>query len=555
MPHHTQGAGRASSHGVVGARGLPASLTSTMEAARPRAGFGNLSSIVDHLLVGLAEVDLRGRVLAANERFCRFAGAASEARALEMGRILHAQDVPTFQRAIARLAAGGDAFVQEARLAATDGRLSWVEISASPLADERGVRSAALVMKNITRHKEVEARAIESQRRFLQVADAAPVFIWTSGTDRQRRHTWVNARWTNFRGRPVEAELGSGWTQGVHPDDLAGCLAAYCSAFDRRSAFTSEYRLRRHDGEYGWRLDSGAPMHDDAGRFIGYVGSSIDISDRKAEERERERLLAAERAARSDAERANRLKEEFLSILSHELRTPLNAVLGWVHLLRTSMHSDEQLDRGLNVIERNARMQSRMVDDLLDMGGVIAGKMRLERRRVPIARVVIGAAESLQPAFIEKGVTLRRPTETDVGEVDGDPSRLHQIVWNLLSNALKFTPAGGRVEIELHRCNPEVRIIVRDNGPGIDAAFLPFVFERFRQGDPSTRRSHGGLGIGLALVKSLTELHGGCVAASSDGLGCGATFVVSLPLSSGPGAEPPRPEVAYGTPLEGSYGS
>ena len=550
MPEQSPQTVGVSSNGPAAARGLRAT-------PGPTPGLGNLSAVINQFLVGLAEVDLRGRVLAANDRFCRLAErepGAAPGEGLHMRNVLDPQDLPAYERGMAQLAAGGGAFVQEARLASRHRRASWVEITASPLPAEVGARSAALVVADITSRKQTEAGAMERQRRFREVADAAPVLIWTSGADRQRRHTWVNARWTSFRGRSIEAELGSGWTQGVHPDDLGACLADYAAAFDGRAAFTSEYRLRRRDGEYRWRLDSGVPLHDDDGQFAGYVGSSVDISERKAADRERERLLQAERAARSDAERANQLKDEFLSILSHELRTPLNAVLGWVHLLRTSMHSEGQLEQGLSVIERNARLQSRMVDDLLDMGGVLAGKMRLDRRRVPVARVVEGVAESLQLAFSAKSVTLRRAVPTDAGDVDGDPSRLHQIVWNLLSNALKFTPAGGLVDIELQRGDADVSIIVRDNGLGIEPAFLPFVFERFRQGDPSTRRPHGGLGIGLALVKSLAELHGGRASASSAGPGSGATFTVTLPLFGRP-ADPPGSDAACGTRLESAYGN
>jgi PAS domain S-box-containing protein len=391
-------------------------------------------------------------------------------------------------------------------------------------------QSAALVVSDISGRKRVEARARETERRFREVADAAPVFIWTSGTDRRRQHTWVNAHWAQFRGRPLEDELGSGWTTGLHPDDAAACLEMYSSAFDRRRPLTAEYRLKRQDGAYRWLLDTGTPMHDEHGQFLGYVGSSVDITERKTSEGEREALLSAERRARAEAEQANRLKDEFLSILSHELRTPLNAVLGWVHLLRTSIDADSHLDRGLTIIERNAKLQSRMVDDLLDMGGVITGKMRLERRPVALDRVVDGVVESQQPAFIQKGVMLQRgPVEA--AEVEGDPSRLQQIVWNLLSNALKFTPAGGEVGVDVSADPSTVRIVVRDNGAGIAPEFLPFVFDRFRQGDPSTRRSHSGLGIGLALVKSLSEMQGGSVRAESAGPGRGSMFTVALPRS------------------------
>ena len=497
-------------------------------------------SIFKHVSIGLAQVTMDGHLLAVNDRLCGLVERSSETLGrLRMHDLIDGADVPAFQSAMARLAQHGGSFTQELRLQTPDRRTVWVEIAASPLTERRKLpRSAVLVVSDISARIRSDARAKETERRFREVADAAPVFIWISGTDRQRRHTWMNTRWADFSGRPLEDELGSGWTSGVHPDDLPACLALYWSAFDRRGAFTGEYRLRRHDGEYRWMLDTGTPIHDDHGQFVGYIGSLIDITDRKTAEAEREALLAGERTARSEAEQANRLKDEFLSILSHELRTPLNAVLGWVHVLQASVGGAGEIGRGLAVIERNARLQGRMVDDLLDLGGVITGKMRLEMRALAIDQVVDGALESLQPAFAAKRVRLRRVIDANDVEIYGDLNRLQQVVWNLLSNALKFTPSDGEVAVELHRSPGLVCIRVRDNGQGISPEFLPFVFERFRQGDASSRRSSGGLGIGLALVKSLTELHGGSVSAESAGLGRGSTFTVTLPCAASRAAEP-----------------
>jgi PAS domain S-box-containing protein len=226
-------------------------LGAAAAARRLRVG-DDLSAIFNQIFVGLVEVDLHGRIISANERFCRLIERRPEAVILEQLRlrdILYSVDVPGYERAMKRLCEGLGAFVLEVRVMTLEKRAIWVEIAASPLLDGRQMpASAVLVVTDVTNRKRAEARASETERRLREVADAAPVFIWTSGTDRRRRHTWVNTRWAEFRGRPMEAELGSGWLVGVHPDDVAACLEAYSTAFDGRGPFKAEYRLRRHDG-------------------------------------------------------------------------------------------------------------------------------------------------------------------------------------------------------------------------------------------------------------------------------------------------------------------
>ena len=246
---------------------------------------------------------------------------------------------------------------------------------------------------------------------------------------------------------------------------------------------------------------------------------------------EREALLAAERAARAEAERASRMKDEFVATLSHELRTPLNAIVGWTQFLLRDASASESLLKGLEVIDRNARAQARMVDDLLDFSRILAGKLRLEAERVDLVDVVEYVIRSVAPAAQAK--EIRFVTSLDAaGAVLGDPCRLQQIVWNLLSNAVKFTGRGGRVEVTLRRRENEVELIVADNGQGIKPEFLPHVFERFCQEDAGIARQFGGLGLGLSIAHQLVALHGGRIVARSDGTGCGATFVVTLPATA-----------------------
>jgi signal transduction histidine kinase/CheY-like chemotaxis protein len=246
--------------------------------------------------------------------------------------------------------------------------------------------------------------------------------------------------------------------------------------------------------------------------------------------KEREELLSRERSARAEAERMSELKDEFLANLSHELRTPLNAILGWAQMLRSDSRNDADLAKGLETIERNARVQAQLVDDLLDMSRILSGKVRLDVQAIEPIGFIEAALDTLRPAAAAKGIRLESLLDSTAGPISGDPNRMQQVMWNLLSNAIKFTARGGKVQVLLERVNSHIEVSVADTGAGIRPEFLPFVFDRFRQADASTTRRHGGLGLGLSIVKHLVELHGGSVRAHSPGEGAGATFTVNLPL-------------------------
>jgi signal transduction histidine kinase len=264
-------------------------------------------------------------------------------------------------------------------------------------------------------------------------------------------------------------------------------------------------------------------------------------AERERTEAERRKLLTLEREARREAERQATIRDEFLATLSHELRTPLNAILGWAQVVQSNLEDGERIRHGIGVIERNARLQAQMIADLLDLSRILAGKMRLHVQPVDLAAVVSAALEAVQPAAAAKGIRVQSVIEPLVDVINGDPGRLQQIVWNLLANAIKFTPRDGRVQVVVARVNSHVEIRVSDTGEGIAPEFLPQVFERFRQADASPSRAHGGLGLGLAVVKQLVELHGGKVTAASEGLGRGATFTVHLPLAlTRPPVDEPR---------------
>jgi PAS domain S-box-containing protein len=277
---------------------------------------------------------------------------------------------------------------------------------------------------------------------------------------------------------------------------------------------------------------SAAPIQAPRGETLGVVLVASDMTERRRGEAERAGLLGREQLARAEAEKASRAKDEFIATVSHELRTPLNAVLGWARLLRTGKLDADATARAVEAIERSAGTQARIVDDLLDVSRIVRGKLKLDVRPVELVPVIEAAIDTVRPAAAAKGIAIAASLASRAGPVAGDPGRLQQVVWNLLSNAIKFTPQGGRVEVKLSQAREVVRIQVADTGPGIDADFLPHVFERFRQADQSSTRAHGGLGIGLAIVRHLVEAHGGTVAVESPGRGRGATFTVDLPVQT-----------------------
>jgi PAS domain S-box-containing protein len=275
-----------------------------------------------------------------------------------------------------------------------------------------------------------------------------------------------------------------------------------------------------------------SPVLDPRGRIVGASKIARDITERRRLEAERDRLLAAAEKAREQAETANRMKDQFLAVVSHELRTPLNSIVGWARMLQSGGLADEQRERALDVILRNAASQTQLVEDLLDLSRIVTGRMRLTFQPCAVGDLVAGAVDTVRPAADAKSIALVTTRAADDGGVIlGEPDRLRQVVWNLAMNAIKFTPHGGRVEIGVARRETTAEIVVSDNGVGIDPAVLPHIFEAFRQEDSSTTRAHGGLGLGLALVKHLVELHGGQVSAESPGKGKGATFTVSIPLA------------------------
>jgi len=316
--------------------------------------------------------------------------------------------------------------------------------------------------------------------------------------------------------------------RAVHGDDRLQVDAAIAAAL-KTGSYETQYRASRPDGTAVWIMERGQLFTDADGDRM--VGISRDITADKRAALEREELLKREQEARDEAERQSRLKDEFLATLSHELRTPMNAILGWLSILESGKPIRE-IHSVLAVIARNAQIQAKLIEDLLDMNRLMSGNLALELSRVRIARLLQATMQSLQPAADARSVTLIASVDPSVGEVPADAIRLQQVLWNLVHNAIKFSDEGGRVEIYVQRDGDCAQLVVKDNGRGISAEFLPHVFERFRQQDASTTRSAFGLGLGLSIAKHLVELHGGTIAADSAGLNQGSTFVARIPTSS-----------------------
>lgn len=487
-----------------------------------------LALVNDIAPVFIAHCDREGRFLFVNKAYAeRFGLAPEEIIGKHIPEILGVEAYETVRQHIETVLRG-EPVQFEVEIPYTKLGKRFMYCSYAPEFDVDGqVLGWVAAITDITERRKIEETIRESEERFRNMADHAPMMVWVTESD--ATCTYLSQSWYDFTGKTPETALGFDWLDTVHPDERKATEQIFFAANERREEFHLEYRLLRKDGQYRWVMDSAAPRIGPGGQFLGYIGSVMDITERKQAEEELAELLAREQAARAQAEEANRLKDEFLATVSHELRTPLNAMLGWSQMLQSGKLSGAETMSGLQAIYRNAKAQAQLIEDLLDVSRIITGKMRLDIQPIHLTQVIYAAIDSLRPAIDSKSINLHTILSPNVGQVLGDASRLQQVVWNLLSNAVKFTPDGGQIEVSLERVGSTAQITVRDTGRGINTEFLPYIFERFRQADSTTTRKYGGLGLGLSIVRHLIELHGGTVRATSDGEGTGATFMLQLP--------------------------
>ncbi|MEP0918733.1 ATP-binding protein [Leptolyngbya sp. DQ-M1] len=419
----------------------------------------------------------------------------------------------------------------EHRLRRADGSYGWHLTRALPMLDEQGqVIRWFGTCTDITERKQAEKALKESTEQLSLALAAAKLgdWSWNAATD----IVTFTEQAAEIFGIPPGPYMT--WTQMqklLHPDDRERAGLQLEQAIAERSDYDIEYRVIHPNRTERWIAAKGRAQYDSFGQVLGMLGVVQDITQRKQAEQEREKLLEREQNARREAEQANRIKDEFLAVLSHELRSPLNPILGWSKLLQARQFDEAATRRALQTIERNAKLQTQLIDDLLDVSRILRGKMMLDACPVDLVTVVDAALETVHLSAEAKGIEVQKVIASEIELVLGDVARLQQVVWNLLSNAIKFTPSGGTIEIRLAQTNTHVQIQVQDTGKGIAPQFLPHVFEYFRQEDGATTRKFGGLGLGLAIVQHLTELHGGTVQAESPGEGLGATFTVLLPAS------------------------
>jgi PAS domain S-box-containing protein len=431
-------------------------------------------------------------------------------------------DIEQAKAAFQQLYENGYIRYEDLPLETKDGRRAEVEfISNTYKVDDLNIIQCNI--RDITDRKQSENATREATERFRFLAESLPMKIFTATADGERNY--FNQQWIEFTGLSFDKLKAWAWKDLVHPEDVELVLRGWRQSLATGEPFQAQYRLRRADGIYRWHLSRALAMRDADENILMWIGSSTDIDDQKRTEENLARLF-------NEAESLNRSKDQFLATVSHELRTPMTAILGWTALLAMENLDEATRREGISTIHRSAKAQAQIIDDILDVSRMITGKLRLTIEPVDMKNILRAAVTAIYPAAEAKQQKIRMDFGPDLPRFGGDPARLQQVFWNLFSNAVKFTPVGGSIDVRLYSLNSNVVVEVQDTGSGIRPEFLPYAFDRFAQQEGGTMRRHGGMGIGLSIVKQLVELHGGTIAVRSEGDGCGSTFTISIPVQT-----------------------
>jgi PAS domain S-box-containing protein len=530
------------------------------ERKRAEAAQAYLAAILESSDDAIIGKTLQGAITSWNKSAERLFGyTESEIRGLPINTLIPPDRQEEEKEILKRLARGERINHFETVRLRKNGTPVDVSLTISSIKDSNGrIIGATQIARDIGERKRLEEALHRGEAEFRGLLERLPVGAYTCDAD--GLITYYNQRAIEIWG--CEPRLNSGEDRFFDsfklytPDGTPlrhdqSWMALALNEAD--NYYGREIVIERPDGTLISALAHANPIRDASGRPVGAVNVLIDISARKRTEMEREELLKKEKATLAEAQVANCYRDEFLSLVSHELRSPISSILVYNHLLRSNPHDAEQIDQTCEIIERNARTQLGLIDDLLDTARIVSGKLRLDMRSTDVVPVLVNVHNVVRPAAEAKGIKLRMHYGQTSEMIIGDSVRLQQVAWNLLSNAIKFTPAGGRVELWLERSDEHLYIIVSDTGIGIDREFLPHIFDCFRQADSSNSSRQGGLGLGLMLAKHLVELHGGTIEAASEGIGFGSVFTVKLPLAKQSGAleaEPPTilPEDAITLP-------
>ena len=505
--------------------------------------------VIESNIVGIYFGDFSGKIFEANDSFLQTFGYTREE--LENGSLYWNRMTPPEyseldEQKIQEIQTGGVCKPFEKEYLAKDGTRIPVLLAIACIEGRETEGYSVCLVLDISERKQAQLELRSSEQSYRFLSESIPQIVWSCNP--QGECEYISQRWTEYTGQAIEEAMNFGWTEFLHPEDVESVTRIWQRSLRTGKIYETEMRYRRRDGIYRWFLVRGLPMKDERGKVLKWFGTNTDIHELKQLEAIRSELLQREQTARTAAEAANNAKDDFVAMVSHDLRSPLNSILGWAKLLRTRNLDPTATTRALETIERNAKSQAKLLEDLLDMSRILRGTIHLDLTQINLVETVQTAVNTAYPVANVKSIYIESILDDSLPLIQGDSNRLGQVLGNLLSNAIKFTPEEGRIQVELSaeemgEGDGEIRgdgeqqklnssryaqIIVSDTGIGINPDFLPYVFERYRQAEGT--RKKGGLGLGLAISRHIVELHAGTIEVFSRGKGEGSSFVIKLPI-------------------------